>query len=45
MFAATRDQSANVRLKKLFADALLDNAIRKSCSQKNGDLRRQARGW
>jgi putative transposase len=35
----------NVRLKKLFADAMLDNAMLKSCCQKNGDARRQARGW
>jgi hypothetical protein len=32
-------------LKKLFADAMLDNAMLKSCRQKNGDACRQARGW
>jgi putative transposase len=35
----------NARLKKLFADAMLDNAMLKSCCQKNGVARRQARGW
>jgi hypothetical protein len=33
MFAAAGSER-NVRLKKLFADAMLDNAMLKSCCQK-----------
>ena len=38
-------ESENARLKKLLADAMLDNAALKDLlSKKNGDARRQARG-
>jgi putative transposase len=37
-------ESENARLKKLFADAMLDNAMLKDLLSKNGDARRQARG-
>ena len=36
-------EDENAKLKKLLAEAMLDNAILKS-QQKNGDARRQARG-
>ena len=37
-------ESENGRLKKLLADAMLDNAALKDLLAKNGDARRQARG-
>ena len=37
-------ESENARLKKLLADAMLDNAAVKDLLAKNGDARRQARG-
>ena len=36
-------ESENAKLKKLLADAMLDNAALKNLLQKNGDARRQAR--
>ncbi len=35
-------EDENARLKKLLAEAMLDNAILKDVSAKNGDARRQA---
>jgi putative transposase len=37
-------ESENARLKKLLADAMLDNAALKDLLEKNGDARCQARG-
>ena len=37
-------ESENARLKKLLADAMLDNAALKDLLAKNGDARCQARG-
>src|SRR4029079_12570881 len=37
-------QDENGKLKKLLADAMLDNAALKDCYQKNGDARCEARG-
>jgi putative transposase len=37
-------EDENVKLKKLLADAMLDNAMLKDIAAKNGDARRQARG-
>src|SRR5947199_1690907 len=37
-------EEENARLKKLLADAMLDNAMLKEIALKNGDARRQARG-
>jgi len=37
-------ESENAKLKKLLADAMLDNAALKDLWQKNGDARCQARG-
>jgi len=37
-------ESENAKLKKLLADAMLDNAALKDLLQKNGDARCQARG-
>ena len=37
-------EDENTKLKKLLAEAMLDNAMLKEISSKNGDARRQARG-
>jgi putative transposase len=37
-------ESENAKLKKLLADAMLDNKVLRTCLQKNGDPRCQARG-
>ena len=37
-------EDENAKLKKLLAEAMLDNAILKISQQKNGDARRPARG-
>jgi putative transposase len=37
-------EEENTKLKRLYADAMLDNAGLKNCWQKNGDARRQAGG-
>jgi putative transposase len=37
-------EGENAKLKKLLADAMLDNAALKDLLQKNGDARREARG-
>ena len=37
-------EDENVKLKKLLAEAMLDNAMLKDIAAKNGDARRQARG-
>jgi putative transposase len=37
-------EDENVKLKKLLAEAMLDNAMLKEIATKNGDARRQARG-
>ena len=37
-------EDENVKLKKLLADAMLDNAMLEEIATKNGDARRQARG-
>src|SRR5947208_3746496 len=37
-------EDENVKLKKLLAEAMLDNATLKEIAAKNGDARRQARG-
>jgi putative transposase len=37
-------EDENARLKKLLAEAMLDNAMLKDIAAKNGDARRQARG-
>src|ERR1700676_2847667 len=37
-------EDENARLKKLLADAMLDNAMLKDVASKNGDARRETRG-
>ncbi|MHC2389327.1 putative transposase [Bradyrhizobium liaoningense] len=37
-------EDENAKLKKLLAEAMLDNAMLKTLRQKNGDARREARG-
>ena len=37
-------EDENAKLKKLFGEAMLDNAMLKDIATKNGDARRQARG-
>jgi putative transposase len=37
-------EDENAKLKKLLAEAMLDNAMLKDAASKNGDARRQARG-
>ena len=37
-------EDENAKLKKLLAEAMLDNAMLKDIATKNGDARRQARG-
>ena len=37
-------EDENTKLKKLLAEAMLDNAMLKDVAQKNGDARREARG-
>src|SRR5215831_14851822 len=37
-------EDENAKLKKLLAEAMLDNAMLKEIATKNGDARRQARG-
>ena len=37
-------EDENAKLKKLLAEAMLDNAMLKDIAAKNGDARRQARG-
>jgi putative transposase len=37
-------EDENAKLKKLLADAMLDNAMLKDVASKNGDARRHARG-
>lgn len=37
-------EDENAKLKKLLAEAMLDNAMLKDIASKNGDARRQARG-
>lgn len=37
-------EDENAKLKKLLAEAMLDNAMLKDVASKNGDARRQARG-
>ena len=37
-------EDENAKLKKLLAEAMLDNAMLRISPQKNGDARRQARG-